>query len=67
MRGPRCRPRAPAAGTIGVYGTPAQVAEEIVRRFGDCDRVCPFFGGYDPSDDLITDFCAAVKSASARR
>jgi len=51
--------------TIGVYGTPDQVAEEIVARFGDCDRIAAYFPGYEAEDDLIADFVAAVKAASA--
>jgi hypothetical protein len=47
-----------------VHGTPDQVATEIVRRFGDCDRICAYFPFYGAGDDLITDFVAAVKSAS---
>ena len=33
--------------TIAVHGTPEQVAEEIVRRYGDCVRICAYFPGYD--------------------
>ena len=44
--------------TIAVYGTPDQVAAEIVRRYGDCDRVCAYFPGYDASDELIGEFAA---------
>lgn len=52
--------------TIGVVGTPEQCAAEIVRRFGDrCQRICAYFPGYDASDELIAEFTAAVKSASA--
>jgi probable F420-dependent oxidoreductase len=50
--------------TIAVYGTPKEVAAQIVERFGDCDRVSAYFSGYQPSDDLIADFAAAVKQAS---
>jgi probable F420-dependent oxidoreductase len=51
--------------TIAVFGTPDQVADEIVARFGDCDRICAYFPGYQAGDDLIADFTAAVKAASA--
>jgi probable F420-dependent oxidoreductase len=51
--------------TIAVHGTPAQVAAEIVARFGDCDRICAYFPGYDAPDDLIAEFTSAVKAASA--
>jgi alkanesulfonate monooxygenase SsuD/methylene tetrahydromethanopterin reductase-like flavin-dependent oxidoreductase (luciferase family) len=52
--------------TIGVWGTPGEVSEEIVRRFGDCDRICAYFPGYDAGLDLVAEFTAAVKQASAR-
>jgi probable F420-dependent oxidoreductase len=51
-------------GTIGVAGTPDEVAAEIVARYGDCDRVCAYFPGYSAPDDLITDFVAAVRAAT---
>ncbi len=51
--------------TIAVHGTPDQVADEIVARYGDCDRICAYFPGYAAGDDLIADFTAAVKAASA--
>ena len=51
--------------TISVYGTPDAVAAEIVKRFGDCDRVCVYFPGYPAPDDLIADTAAAIRSASA--
>jgi probable F420-dependent oxidoreductase len=50
--------------TLAVHGTPDEVAAEITRRFGDCDRICAYFPGYTAGDDLITDFVAAVKGAS---
>jgi probable F420-dependent oxidoreductase len=50
--------------TIGVYGTPDQVAAEIVARYGTCDRVCAYFPGYPAPDDLIADFVTAVRAAS---
>ena len=50
--------------TIAVHGTPDQVAAEIVTRFGDCDRICAYFPGYDAPDDLIAEFTAAVKAAA---
>jgi probable F420-dependent oxidoreductase len=53
--------------TLGVYGTPDQVAIEIVARFGDCDRICAYFPGYEAGDDLIADFVAAVRAAAAAR
>jgi probable F420-dependent oxidoreductase len=53
--------------TIGVHGTPAQCADEIVARYGDwADRVCAYFPYYTAGDDLIGEFTAALKKASAR-
>lgn len=52
-------------GTIGVFGTPDQVATEIVARFGHCDRICAYFPGYQISDDLLADFVAAVRATAA--
>jgi probable F420-dependent oxidoreductase len=49
--------------TLAVHGTPDKVATEIVKRFGDCDRICAYFPGYRASDDLIADFVAAMKAA----
>jgi len=54
------------AATIGVVGTPAQCAAQIVDRFGsDVDRICAYFPGYDCPDDLVAEFSAAVKAASS--
>ena len=53
--------------TIAVYGTPDQVAEEIVRRYGGCDRICTYFPGYPAGDDLIAELSAAVKAAAISR
>jgi probable F420-dependent oxidoreductase len=50
--------------TLAVHGTPDQVAAEIVRRYGDCDRVCAYFPGYPAGDDLVTDFVRAMRAAS---
>ena len=50
--------------TLAVYGTPDQVAAEIVARYGTCDRVCAYFPGYAAGDDLVTDFVAAMRAAS---
>ena len=50
-------------GRIAVRGTPTEAAAEIRRRFPDCDRVCAYFPGYSPSDELIAEFAAAVKGA----
>ena len=51
--------------TIAVHGTPDEVAAEIVRRYGDCDRVCAYFPFYDAPDDLIADFAVALRRAAA--
>jgi probable F420-dependent oxidoreductase len=50
--------------TLAVHGTPDDVAAEIVRRYGNCDRICAYFPGYPAGDDLITDFVAAMRAAS---
>lgn len=52
--------------TVGVWGTPEQVSDEIMRRFGDCDRICAYFPGFDASLDLISEFNAAMNDASKR-
>jgi probable F420-dependent oxidoreductase len=49
--------------TIAVYGTPDEVAREIVARYGNCDRICAYFPGYTAGDDLLADFVTAVKAA----
>jgi len=50
--------------TLAVHGTPDQVAAEIVRRYGTCDRICAYFPGYRAGDDLVTDFVAAVRTVT---
>ena len=50
--------------TLAVHGRPDEVATEIVKRYGDCDRICAYFPGYRAGDDLIADFVAAMKRAS---
>jgi len=50
--------------TIAVHGSPARCAEEIARRFPGCDRVCAYFPGYAPSDELIAEFTSALKAAT---
>lgn len=52
--------------TIAVHGTPDQVAKEIVERYGAyADRVCAYFPWYEASDELMAEFTAALKTASA--
>jgi len=50
-------------GRIAVVGSPAECAAEIVRRFGNCDRICAYFPGYKISDDLLGDVVDALKVA----
>jgi probable F420-dependent oxidoreductase len=50
--------------TLAVHGTPDAVAAEINKRFGDCDRICAYFSGYEASDDLVADLVAAMKGAA---
>ncbi len=37
-----------------------------MRRFGDCDRICAYFPGFEASLDLISDFTAAMNDATRR-
>ncbi|MCU0311466.1 MAG: TIGR03617 family F420-dependent LLM class oxidoreductase [Acidimicrobiales bacterium] len=51
--------------TIAVFGTPKEVAAEIVDRFGPfASRVCTYFPGYEISDDTIAELIAAIGEAS---
>jgi probable F420-dependent oxidoreductase len=50
--------------TLAVHGSPDAVAAEIVRRYGDCDRICAYFPGYRAHDDLVAEFVAAMRAAS---
>ena len=50
---------------IVLDGTPDVVEREIMRRYGDCDRISVYFPGYEPADDLIADFVSAMRDASA--
>jgi len=50
--------------TIAVHGLPTQCAEEVARRFPGCDRICAYFPGYSPSDELVAEFVRAVKASS---
>jgi probable F420-dependent oxidoreductase len=52
--------------TIAVHGTPAQCAEEIVRRYGRwADRVCAYFPYYDAGDELVAEVAEQLHTASA--
>ena len=51
--------------TIGVHGTPTQVADEIVRRYGHCDRICAYFPGYAAPDDLVGELASALRTATS--
>ncbi len=48
---------------IAVHGNPKDCAAEIARRFADCDRICAYFPGYEPSDELIAEYVSEVKAA----
>ena len=50
--------------TIAIVGSPDEVAAEIMRRYGDCDRVCTYFPGYKAGDDLIAELATAVHATS---
>ena len=41
-----------------------QVLGAVVRRYGDCDRVCAYFPGYAAGDDLIADVAEALRKAA---
>lgn len=52
--------------TLAVVGSPAEVAAQIVDRYGRwADRVCVYFPGYDVGDDLIAEVTSAIHSASS--
>ena len=52
--------------TIAVFGTPGKCATQIVGRFGaDVSCICAYIPGYGPSDDLVSEYAAAVRSASS--
>ena len=48
-------------GTLAVHGTPTQCAEEIAKRFPDCDRICAYFPFYPITDEVIAEFVDAVR------
>ena len=50
-------------GRIAVVGTPDECAAEIVRRFGDCDRISAYFPAYTVGDDLLADVTDAMRAA----
>lgn len=55
-----------ALHTLAAVGTPEEVAEVVVARFGAvADRACLYFPGYSISDRLIGETVAAVRSATA--
>lgn len=46
---------------LAVVGTPEECAVELERRFGEvAERVCVYFPGYQPGDDLLRDLVAAL-------
>lgn len=52
--------------TIGVAGTPEEVAAEIVRRYGHiASRVCCYFPGYDITDERVGELVTAIHQAQA--
>lgn len=52
--------------TLAVFGSPTEVAAQIVERYGDvADRVCVYFPGYEAPDDLIGETIDAIHQASA--
>jgi probable F420-dependent oxidoreductase len=51
---------------IAVLGTPDECAAQIVERYGEhADRICAYFPYYDAGDDLLADFVAAFRRATA--
>jgi hypothetical protein len=51
--------------TIGVFGSPAEVARQVVDRFGSfCDRVCLYFPGYHVDDEVIAEVTAEIHQRS---
>lgn len=46
---------------LAVQGTPTEVAAEITARYGDCDRVCAYFPGYEIPDETIAELATALK------
>lgn len=54
--------------TISVWGTPKQVAAEVLERFGPyASRACLYFPGYDIADETIAEVIAAIKDGAAGR
>ncbi|MCD9624686.1 TIGR03617 family F420-dependent LLM class oxidoreductase [Rhabdothermincola salaria] len=54
--------------TISVFGTPKQVAAEILDRFGPhASRVCCYFPGYDIDPETMAELLRAIKDGSAAR
>lgn len=53
---------------IGVVGSPAECAAEIVRRFGaHADEVCCYFPAYQPDPDAVSSLVAALHSSPRPR
>jgi hypothetical protein len=40
-----------------------RIGEQRIQ-FGDCDRICAYFSGYEASDGLVGDFVAAMRGAA---
>ncbi len=52
--------------TLGVLGSPARCAAQIVDRFGPhVARICAYFPGYGAGDDLIGEFVDALHVAAS--
>ena len=48
-------------GRLAVVGTPEECAAQLKQRFGEiADRVCVYFPGYEPGDDLLRDLVRAL-------
>lgn len=50
--------------TIGVFGTPAECAQQIVDRFTGFDRVCLYFPGYHLDDEVIAELTSEIHQRS---
>ncbi|MCW2545084.1 MAG: class F420-dependent oxidoreductase [Frankiales bacterium] len=49
---------------LAVVGTPEECATQLDQRFGAvAERVCVYFPGYEPSDDLLRDLVRAAAGA----
>jgi probable F420-dependent oxidoreductase len=51
-------------GAICATGDPAEVASQMLRRFGSCDRICCYFPGYEPGDELLAELVGELRRQS---